>query len=205
MAAVYGWAIPALWLSWLALWAAWSVGTKRTARRASRASRLAYRAPLLAGAALLALPRLGEGRRGTRLPPHGAARLWIGTAGVAAGLGFAVAARAHLGRNWSSTVTVKQGHELIRTGPYRVVRHPIYTGLLLAFAGTAVARGDARGAVALVLATASFLRKLRAEERFMAEQFPQEYSSYKARTPALIPGRPWQASSSNQKQHGLPD
>ncbi len=75
--------------------------------------------------------------------------LWIGTALVAAGLGFAVAARAYLGRNWSGTVTLKQGHELIRTGPYRLVRHPIYTGMLLAFVGTAMARGRVRGLVAL--------------------------------------------------------
>ena len=188
MRAAYGWPIPVLWLAWLALWAAWSVGTKRTVRRESRASRLAYHVPLLAGAVLLALPRPGAGWLGTRLLPRSASWFWVGTALVAAGLGFAVAARAHLGRNWSGIVTLKQGHELIRTGPYRLVRHPIYTGMLLAFVGTAVARGDVRGLVALVLVTASFLFKLRVEERFMAEQFPQEYPGYKARTPALVPG-----------------
>ncbi len=187
MWAAYGWPIALLWLAWLALWAAWSVGTKQTVRRESRASRLAYHLPLLAGAILFALPRLG-GWLALRLLPRSALWLWVGTALVAAGLGFAVAARAYLGRNWSGIVTLKQGHELIRTGPYRLVRHPIYTGMLLAFVGTAVARGDVRGLVALALVTASFLFKLRVEERFMAEQFPQEYPGYKARTPALIPG-----------------
>ncbi len=191
MAAVYRWAIPVLWLSWVALWAAWSVGTKRTVRRELRVSRLAYHVPLLAGAVLLAAPRVGGGWLGVRLLARSAAWFWFGTALVAAGLGFAVAARAYLGRNWSGTVTLKQGHELIRGGPYRVVRHPIYTGMLLAFAGTAVARGDVRGLVALALVTASFLFKLRVEERFMAEQFPQAYPDYKARTPALIPGVGW--------------
>jgi protein-S-isoprenylcysteine O-methyltransferase Ste14 len=172
----------------MALWAAWAVGTKRTVRRESRASRMAYHVPLLAGAVLLALPGLGGGWLGVRLLPRGAPWFWVGTAGVALGLGFAVAARVTLGRNWSGTVTLKQGHELIQTGPYRLVRHPIYTGLLLAFAGTAVARGDLRGLVALALVTASFLFKLGVEERFMAERFPQEYPGYMARTPALVPG-----------------
>ncbi len=188
MWAAYGWPIALLWLAWLALWAAWSVGTKQTVRRESRASRLAYHLPLLAGAVLFALPGLRGGWLGIRLLPRSTAWLWVGTALVAAGLGFAVAARAYLGRNWSGTVTLKQGHELIRTGPYRLVRHPIYTGMLLAFVGTALARGDVRGLVALALVTASFLFKLRVEERFMAEEFPQEYPGYKARTPALIPG-----------------
>ncbi len=153
MRAAYGWPIPVLWLSWMALWAAWSVGTKRTVRRESRTSRLAYHVPLLVGAVLLAPPWLGGGRLGTRLLPRNVPWLWIGTALVVAGLGFAVAARAYLGRNWSGTVTLKQGHELIRTGPYRLVRHPIYTGMLLAFVGTAMARGDVRGLIALALVT----------------------------------------------------
>lgn len=188
MVAVYGWTIPLLWLAWTALWAVWSVGAKRAVRRESLASRVAYHVPLLAGAALLALPHLDGSWLAVRLLPGGAVGFWIGTAAVAAGLVFAVAARAYIGRNWSATVTVKRGHELIRTGPYRLVRHPIYAGLLLAFVGTAVSRGDGRGLVALVLVAWSFLLKIGIEERFMAEQFPQEYAGYKARTPALIPG-----------------
>lgn len=190
MRAAYGWLIPALWLTWLAIWAAASVGTKRTVRQESLASRLAYHLPLLAGAVLFAIPHLGGGWLAARLLPRSALTFWIGTAAVAVGLGFAVAARAYLGRNWSGTVTLKQEHELIRTGPYRLVRHPIYTGMLLAFVGTAVARGDACGLVALLLVIVSFLWKIGVEERFMVERFPQEYPAYKARTPALVPGLP---------------
>jgi len=181
-----GWAIPALWLIWAVIWGVWATGTKQTVRRESRASRLGYHVPLLAGVALLVLPWPGGG--GVRLLPHGVLWFWTGTALVALGMGFAVAARAYLGRNWSGTVTLKAGHELIRTGPYRLVRHPIYTGMLLAFVGTAAARGDLRGLVALALVVLSFLLKLRIEERFMAKQFPLEYPGYKQRTPALIPG-----------------
>jgi protein-S-isoprenylcysteine O-methyltransferase Ste14 len=175
----YGRVIPALWLSWVVLWAAWSRRTKAAVRQESRRSRLSYNLPLLAAAVLLATPRQGR--------PSAAGR-GIGAVGVAAGLGFAVVARAEIGRNWSSSVTVKQGHELVQVGPYRLVRHPIYTGLLLALLGTAVARGDGRGLAGLLLAAASFLRKIGVEERFMAERFPREYPGYRARTPALVPG-----------------
>ena len=106
---------------------------------------------------------------------------------LAAGIAFAVWARHYLGRNWSGTVTVKQDHELIRSGPYRLVRHPIYTGLLLAILGTAVAFGEWRGLLAFALLTGSLLLKLRVEERFMGESFPNEYARYRAEVPALIP------------------
>ncbi len=85
------------------------------------------------------------------------------------------------------TVVVKEDHALIRSGPYRRVRHPIYTGMLLAFLGTAVAVGEWRGLVGFVLAFVSFLLKSRMEEARMAETFP-EYAEYRRRTASLIPG-----------------
>jgi protein-S-isoprenylcysteine O-methyltransferase Ste14 len=106
---------------------------------------------------------------------------------VAAGLAFSVWARVYLGRNWSASVTVKQDHELVQSGPYRLVRHPIYTGLLLALLGTAVARGDAQGFVAVAIAVAAIWRKLRLEERWMQETFGETYAHYRAHVPALIP------------------
>jgi len=105
---------------------------------------------------------------------------------VAAGLGFSVWARVHLGRNWSAEVVVKQDHALIRSGPYRHLRHPIYSGMLLAFLGMALAFGEWRGLLALALVFASFARKSRMEERFMRETFP-EYAEYQRETRALIP------------------
>jgi protein-S-isoprenylcysteine O-methyltransferase Ste14 len=96
-------------------------------------------------------------------------------------------ARVYIGRNWSGTVTLKEGHELIRSGPYALVRHPIYTGLLLAFTGTAIACGDPAAVIGLALVLASFLYKLRIEEGFMRAVFPEQYASYAARVPALVP------------------
>ena len=90
---------------------------------------------------------------------------------VAAGLAFAVWARVYLGRNWSGTVTVKQDHELIRSGPYGFVRHPIYTGLLLAMLGTAIAIGEWRGLVAFALFTIGFLLKLRSRRTLHERNF----------------------------------
>ena len=84
----------------------------------------------------------------------------------------------------------RQGHELIRTGPYRLARHPIYSGLLLAILGTAVAIGEWRSLIAFALITGSLLIKLRTEERFMDETFGDEYARYRRDVPALIP-RPW--------------
>lgn len=87
----------------------------------------------------------------------------------------------------SATVTVKEDHELVRTGPYRFVRHPIYTGLLLGFIGTAVARAEWRGVLAVALVFISLWRKLKLEERWMGETFGARYASYKREVRALVP------------------
>ena len=93
----------------------------------------------------------------------------------------------HIGRNWSGTVTFKEGHELVTTGPYALVRHPIYTGLLLAFIGSAVGRGEWRGVLAVFIAFLALWRKLRLEERWMREQFGDAYDAYARRVAALVP------------------
>ena len=120
---------------------------------------------------------------------HGPAQiwLWIASALVAIGLGFAAWARVRLGANWSAEVTVKQNHELVRSGPYALVRHPIYTGVLFALIGTALSVDKWRALVGLALIAAGFLRKIVIEERFMQAEFGEAYEHYRAEVPALIP------------------
>jgi len=179
--------ILALWSAWALYWVFSAARSKATRRRESLGSRLAHVLPLTAGGVLLAWHDIPLHWLTLRLWPRSLAADSIGVALLAAGLAFAVWARVHLGRNWSGTVAVKEGHELIRSGPYRYVRHPIYTGLLGAVLGTAVASGTVHAAFALVIIAAALLRKLRIEEGFMRETFPGEYQRYSASVPALVP------------------
>jgi protein-S-isoprenylcysteine O-methyltransferase Ste14 len=117
--------------------------------------------------------------------------LWLAALGLllaVAGLLFACWARAILGSNWSAVVQVKQDHELIERGPYRYVRHPIYTGLLLALVGTALLLGEWRAVLGFVIMFVSFWRKLRLEETWLSEYFGPAYGEYMQRVKALIPG-----------------
>jgi protein-S-isoprenylcysteine O-methyltransferase Ste14 len=176
-----------LWLAWLAYWMVAAANVKAVRRREPFATRFGHIALSVLAAALLAFPDRRLTWLDQRFLPPTMIAYWLGLIMLAVGIAFAVWARHDLGRNWSGTVTVKQDHELIRSGPYRLVRHPIYTGLLLAILGTAVAFGEWRGLLAFGLLTGSLLLKLRIEERFMGESFPDEYARYRAEVPALIP------------------
>lgn len=97
-------------------------------------------------------------------------------------------ARRHLGANWSGEITIKVEHELIRTGPYRFVRHPIYTAMLGMFAGSAIVSGEVRALIGLALGIIAYWRKIRLEEKNLEEAFGAAWSDYRVRTRALIPG-----------------
>lgn len=175
--------ISVLWALWCAYWLAASAWAKRTARREDFRSRLSHLIPLAVGVWLfLRAPVLHQ-----RFLPQWPGWSWLGAVLVAAGLGWAAYARVHLGRNWSGMVTLKRDHTLITSGPYRWTRHPIYSGILLAILGTALALGELRALLGFVLVTASFVRKLSIEEQFMATQFPAQYARYRAQVPALVP------------------
>jgi protein-S-isoprenylcysteine O-methyltransferase Ste14 len=176
-----------LWWTWAAYWMLSALRNKATQRRESVGSRLAHLVPLAVGGALLAWANPAWSALAGRLWPPSPAADWIGVALVIAGLAFATWARVHLGSNWSGTVTVKQGHELIRSGPYALVRHPIYTGLITALFGTTIALGTVHAAIGFAIIVVSLVRKSRAEEEFMRATFPGEYQHYSAQVPALIP------------------
>ncbi|MDE2051140.1 MAG: isoprenylcysteine carboxylmethyltransferase family protein [Gammaproteobacteria bacterium] len=103
------------------------------------------------------------------------------------GCSFAIWARVALGSNWSGRPTVKAGHELVVSGPYALTRHPIYTGILIAAFGTALADLQWRRALGVLLVTLALLVKIRQEERLMIEAFPESYPGYQRRVKALIP------------------
>ncbi|HMK70982.1 MAG TPA: isoprenylcysteine carboxylmethyltransferase family protein [Xanthobacteraceae bacterium] len=176
-----------LWLGWLTYWMVAARDVKTTSRREGAATFLLNRVFVVIGALLLVVYRQPLHWLNERFVAPGLAAYFLGLVMVAAGLGFAVWARVYLGRNWSAIVTVKQDHELIRTGPYGRVRHPIYSGLLLALLGTAVGIDEWRGLVAFASFTIGFLVKIKAEERFMSETFGEQYARYRAEVPALIP------------------
>jgi protein-S-isoprenylcysteine O-methyltransferase Ste14 len=179
--------IALLWLAWALYWSLAALDRRPTLRREPLGSRLTHLLPLALGGMLLAWRTVPLPALTRRLWPPSPALEVSGVALVAAGLAFAVWARAHLGRNWSGAVTVKQGHELVRSGPYAYLRHPIYAGLLAAVLGTALASGTVHAALAFAIIAAALLWKVRTEEAFMRATFPGEYERYRAAVPALIP------------------
>jgi protein-S-isoprenylcysteine O-methyltransferase Ste14 len=183
----YRWLFPVLWLGFIGFWIAMARGGKPVAERESVHSRLSHYLPLAIGAYLLAAPGVPFGPLNDRFAPLSLWLVQLGAALTLAGIAFAIWARARIAGNWSSDVTVKRDHELITTGPYRWVRHPIYSGILLALLGTALALGEWRGLFAIVLAGAAFWRKLGIEEAVMRRQFGEAYATYTERVPALIP------------------
>ncbi len=112
---------------------------------------------------------------------------WVGLLLTIIGCAFAVWARAILGRNWSGTVTVKEDHDLITRGPYAWGRHPIYSGILLALLGTALAVGKIIYLLLIPICFFALMYKFMAEEKFMLETFGEQYRSYRLRVKALIP------------------
>jgi protein-S-isoprenylcysteine O-methyltransferase Ste14 len=179
--------IQAAWLTFLAYWAIKAFGVKRTAKREGLGGRLVEVAGGAAAFILLYNHNLPWSVLTARFRPPG--REWPGAGAVLtwAGVAIAIWARTVLGGNWSGIVTVKENHTLIRTGPYAVVRHPIYSGLLLALLGTGLAVGEVRGLAAAAVVFVVFVIKFRTEERFMTEQFGTEYDDYRRHTRALIP------------------
>ena len=179
--------IQSMWIVWLLYWLISARHVKRSRQIESIGSFVVYRVPLLVGTILILVPDVGLPIIETPIFPRNAVFTDCMVVLVAAGLGFAIWARRHLAENWSARVTVKEDHELIRTGPYRWVRHPIYTGMLLALAATALAIDTWQAAIAFVLFLTSFVIKLLIEERVMTATFGDQYSHYKSETARLIP------------------
>jgi protein-S-isoprenylcysteine O-methyltransferase Ste14 len=189
MAYFYQITFAVLWLGWAVYWGARSRGAKSDVRRETASSRLPYLILVVLAFALLWGPDTRLPFLDDRFLPLDGLPIWssLGAILTLIGLLFTVWAREHLGRNWSGIVTVKQDHELIITGPYALVRHPIYAGLLLAAFGQAVARGQWVGLIAAGILLCAFWRKLRLEEIWIRSRFGSVYENYSQRVSALIP------------------
>ena len=178
---------PVVWIVFLLYWQIKAAGTKTTQRLEPAASRILRALTFLIVIVLLSTTRIPLRWLYRELWPSGIWPFWIGAAVTVAGLLFAVWAREHLGSNWSRAVTIKQGHELITTGPYAVVRHPIYTGILAGFLGMAIAISQVRGFIVFLLIFFAFWLKFRMEEVWMRSQFGETYTTYARKTAALVP------------------
>jgi protein-S-isoprenylcysteine O-methyltransferase Ste14 len=185
---IYEWFFPVVWVAYLVYWQIAATRVKATERIESVPSRVFRTVVLLAGCALLVLNHIPMPWLYRQLFPQSFRAFWAGAVITLAGLLFAIWARIHIGSNWSRSVTIKQDHELIVSGPYALVRHPIYTGLLTGILGTAIALGQVRGLLAFVLIFFSLWYKLRLEEKWMRAQFGDAYASYSRRVAALVPG-----------------
>jgi protein-S-isoprenylcysteine O-methyltransferase Ste14 len=179
-----------IWLVWLTSWVASSFWSGRAQKRAATLETWGYRAPMIAGGILL-VPLIG--------PLLGEKPLWkVDYAGMyalaalmLAGLMLTWWARIYLGSLWSSVIARKQDHKIIDTGPYAFVRHPIYTGLMIALVATAAAEGRLTALIGAALIILGVWLKARTEERFLLTELgPESYDDYRRRVPMLIPFLP---------------
>jgi protein-S-isoprenylcysteine O-methyltransferase Ste14 len=169
----------------IAVWVVFAFSVKRTKVRQPISQRLLYLL-LTVVVAVLLNRSIKAGHLSRVVIPHTLATGILADTFVFAGLLIAVWARLTLGGNWSARVTLKEDHELIQSGPYRLVRHPIYSGFLLMILGTAVLASRASAFVALAICFVGFWIKLRQEEELLRRNLPG-YAEYISRTKALIP------------------
>jgi protein-S-isoprenylcysteine O-methyltransferase Ste14 len=179
-----------LWLAFTVYWFVGAIRTKRAIRKAPWWQGRALRVAIVL--AVFALTNI----RPVRRPLY---ELWrevsvaIGPLGTGIGLmlcvmgfAFAVWARVHLGSNWGMPMSLREGHELVTTGPYVYARHPIYGGILLAMIGSAIAAGPQWVFISLLFG-AYFIHSARMEEQTMVQQFPTAYPAYQKQTKMLVP------------------
>jgi len=184
-------AINYLWLVWVISWLAAAAWSERTAKRPDFGRELPYRVVTLIGAAML----FGFVSRSYRSPlgvwSLNATENWVLFGICAGGFLFTWWARLHLGKLWSGWITRKEGHHIVDTGPYGIVRHPIYTGLIASAFATALMKGTILALAGAAIMTLGFWIKARLEERFLREQLGADaYDAYRRRVPMLLPFGP---------------
>jgi protein-S-isoprenylcysteine O-methyltransferase Ste14 len=172
-----------LWGIWLAVWIVLAKSVNKTKRSESASSRWMHLAPTGFAFFTVFTPQFLP----ARFFSENLEVTELGNLITAIGLAFAIWARVHLGRYWSGVVTLKEGHRLIRTGPYRFARHPIYTGMFAGFIGSVMVSGKISSLVAVLILIAAYARKVKLEEKILLNQFSEEYAQYKREVKAIIP------------------
>ncbi len=184
---VYDYLYFVLWGGFCIYWWVMGRGVKPAERQESYASRKLRLLMMTTGTVLLCWSGIPVPLLNLRLYPRGEWSFWVGAAVTAAGIGYSIWARRYLGSNWSRAVAVKKDHELITGGPYRLVRHPVYTGILLGLLGSALAVAEVRGYLAVAVIGVTLWAKLRLEEQWMRQHFGEAYAEYSRHTAALVP------------------
>jgi protein-S-isoprenylcysteine O-methyltransferase Ste14 len=180
----YGPVIAAIWVIFILYWIACAWGNKRAVQKLSPGFRII---PILG---IIALVRLVPVYPRFFLRQLYARTESVETTGIVLcmlGVALAIWARTILGTNWSAGPQIKEGHELIQAGPYGLVRHPIYTGILLAIFGGGFGRGRMLDVVVFLFCFVTLWIKLKVEESFMSKQFPEAYPAYRKSTKAIVP------------------
>jgi len=176
-----------IWVAWCIVWLLMAAWSKPSKRREFPWQRLEHVIPLVFGFLLIYKEAFAWKWLADRIVPESSAVALIGLALTVGGLIFAVWARIALGANWSGTVTIKSGHNLIRRGPYRWIRHPIYTGLLASLVGTVLLQGEVRAFLGFAVILFALYRKARREERFLSEEFGDEFAEHTKHTGMFLP------------------
>jgi len=175
------------WCVFLGYWFISALRLKRTKREEPPAGRLLHIALLVVAFNLLFARSFEFGFLRMQFVPNQPVFQYAGIALTFLGVAFSIWARYSIGENWSGRVTLKIDHQLIRSGPYAYVRHPIYTGLIVACTGAALFIGQVRCIAGLMIAIIEFCRKARKEEGFMVAEFGETYEQYRKRSGFLVP------------------
>jgi len=182
-------AIYLLWGVWLLSWITARIWIAPTIKRAGVVPEILYRIVILAGIVLLfGLYSTGFEMKYRFWDPLRGVPGWVMLAPVLTGLAFSWWARAFLGPLWSGSITRKNNHRIVDTGPYALVRHPIYAGIILSLFATAVVLGTPTSFAGVALMVLAFYAKARREERYLREELgPEAYDAYAKRVPMLVP------------------
>lgn len=176
-----------IWFAWCIVWLLMAAWSKPSKRREFTWQRLEHVIPMVFGFLLIYNGKFAWSWLASRIVSENPVVATIGLLATVGGLLFSMWARIALGANWSGTVTIKSGHSLIRRGPYKWIRHPIYTGLLASVVGTVLLQGEVRSLFGFAIILFALYRKAKREEKFLSEEFGEGFAEHAKRTGMFLP------------------